>query len=551
MIRRLSIITILLAFLISCGTFQGKRGLASIDQYQEHEGVLTISNIQIEDEKHGIDRVQNIASKYNQISLKGDGWNEYRTYQVELFPTDSLPAGEAFALDTDVTEDGRHLIKVFVNKNEGIGELAVEQLDGVLRKIYSNKIFITPMSFFELVFNAKNGHTESKIHLQTVKKMAIESIREEIDGEQLEEAEKSVNETLSALEEVKKTERKSQIAAEKARKEKMKIMDKFGADGQLRTLIQKNDRHGVADLLESYLPREYFTPMEHRYWNFVLEKIKNPAPLKDRVIMYRGTSGDRLVPMIKNGKEIPYEEAVAEGKLVAMSTMMTRNQGTWNRRLRSLQTMYGKEFSTNPNKLDSEFASTQRITTWMKRHSQSPEGSPFLSFSSEFSVSLTFGRESIGAFLVDPEMILFNQMSGYSNEMEYLHLLMTFPDEMVSYYDREVDGDFSDAEIKKRMNEGIERAIKNEYGEQAEEVLMLVNDRSKLFKDKASAYLIPQFEKVKVKKERPVKMGFFRRLWYRIFKKDAPVYETYYEYEKKAVKIKNHNNCMYLIKSFN
>lgn len=95
---------------------------------------------------------------------------------------------------------------------------------------------------------------------------------------------------------------------------------------KLNDYIARNDRTAVRHLIESYMPWSQMEPTEIATWTRWLEAMENPTtdPAKKRVY-FRGLDPG------------PIREGV-NGSYYYMSTLLTRNQGNFTRRLRSLKT---------------------------------------------------------------------------------------------------------------------------------------------------------------------------------------------------------------------
>lgn len=500
--------------------------------------------------------VSDLNTNYQNRTFNG---NETRAIEVVIVDRE-LANDVAFSVDAQIKSNGTHQIVIARNSQLEIDKLSSDYLKNFINLINNEKIYPNSYSFFEVMYNAKNDHLESRLALEKMKLMALESELSDAAGE----LKDGVAADISSFQDKISKNKKEIKAREAARKEIMSVLDKVSDDGQLKTMLQKNDREGVASLLEKYLPREHMTPMEHSFWDHVIHTIRKPADLKDRVLVYRGTLGDRLYPAIENGKELPYEQAVKEGKLAAMSTILTRNQGTWNRRLRSLQTIYDKKLTQNPFNSGSEFTQTARLTTWMKQHSIEAQGSPFLSYTSSFDIGYRFGfsigksdaadekgAKSMGAFLVDPDLLLFNQMTGFKSEMEYLLSLVSFPDEMAGFFDESINGVMTRDDIKVHFDDHLKKIISQKYGdEHASEIVEKILKVSADFNDSAVAYLHPQVKTVKVESKIPVEPSMFKKMWGKLVGKDMTSFKTEYSYSKSIEDMPKMNNCLYIIKSF-
>ena len=538
------------------------RDIASEDAspiFKDHEGVVHfksfVSSIAMEDSPISLEKeIASINTKYQARSFHD---SETRAISIELIESE-LDEGIDFAVDVNIKPNGTHSILIYKSSSKNAdSNFASKEIIKFLGAINTQKNYPTPYSFFETMFNARKGHLESQRALLRLRQISMEG-----DAE-FDDLRTSLDFDIEALDQRIAVKRKENKVLEKARKDIMSKLDRIGDDGQLRTLLQKNDREGVVDLLQKYLPREQMTPMEHMFWDQILNKIKSPAPLKDRVLVYRGTYGDRLYPEIVNGVPLEYEQAVKEGRLAAMSTVITRNQGTWNRRLRSLQTMFDKKISQNPFNVESELNASSRISTMMKQHSIEPQGSPFLSYTTDYATGYRFGfsisedaadkegAKSMGAFLIDPELLLFNQMTSFKNEMEYLHTLISFPDEMVAYYDEAVSGRGSSQAVKNYIHDGFKKKIIAKYGEvDAVDIIEKITKKSQEFNNAGKAYLAPKTKTIVETKKIEKNPGLFKKLWNKMTGNNDPSYESVKVVNTVIDEMPEMNNCLYIIKSF-
>lgn len=207
--------------------------------------------------------------------------------------------------------------------------------------------------------------------------------------------------------------------------EKKNLKDQLESQqAKLNDLVKANDREGVANLLESYLPFEVMEPIEKGLWIDWLEAIRHPQPEK-AMLMFRGLDAENDKPQVvkdKNNKEVGYG---------FFSTLLNRNQGNFIRRLRSLITMrYRFQNLTVSEK--SPLEATPTISSMMFNHAQNPAGSPVLSFTTSLSTALSFGREyGLIAAKIDSRRVLPNITSGFIDELELLVPLIVFPDEIV------------------------------------------------------------------------------------------------------------------------
>jgi hypothetical protein len=202
---------------------------------------------------------------------------------------------------------------------------------------------------------------------------------------------------------------------------------------KLNDLVKRNDRAGVARLLETFVPFELMEPVERRLWQEWVEAIRHPDASQS-VILYRGI----------DPQDIPQKVLDAKGEVQGygfFSTLLSKNQGNYTRRLRSLirsrQTLGSlSRWTFNANaKPVSPLESPPGITTMMKNHAIDPVGSPFMSMTTELSIAQHFGRKGIVVARVDRRRLLINH-AGIGVEKEILLPLILFPDEVLHFEQR-------------------------------------------------------------------------------------------------------------------
>ncbi len=203
---------------------------------------------------------------------------------------------------------------------------------------------------------------------------------------------------------------------------------------------------------------------EKQFWKTQLEVMVSPVPLSERVLIYRGLDGDFIHSGFSKGAALSQKEAILKDNAFIMSSMMVKNQGSWNRRLRSMEAMNSKVIATIDG--EEELAQSARITTIFKNHSDEPVGSPFLSFSPDLSVANRFSTGKVSAYLVDPRMIHYNYASTITEEVEYLMALTSFPDDLVAIADDQLHGisEYDTQARKEFLNEKLIKKIETAYG---------------------------------------------------------------------------------------
>ncbi|UOF01982.1 hypothetical protein [Bdellovibrio reynosensis] len=245
---------------------------------------------------------------------------------------------------------------------------------------------------------------------------------------------------LPALEaEATKLAKKQQKELDSWKKE-TQALDKYEAmEEKLNDLILKNDRKGVRKMLEAYLPWALMEPVEANTWKMWLDAIENPS--KDKTtVAFRGVSYDT---------DKIQRRQTAHGEVYGfMSTVLTKNQGNYTRRLRSLVTNREKNGDHGFELFGSKFRSG-KMTDQMTQHARDPVASSFLSFTYDPGVAYGFiGKDKVkivgdervvspgGGLLavkMDSRRLVPNLPSMYGTEIELLAPLIIFPDEIIKY----------------------------------------------------------------------------------------------------------------------
>ncbi len=257
----------------------------------------------------------------------------------------------------------------------------------------------------------------------------------------------------------------AQMKIKKAEWEKQRLaFDALEAqEDKLNHLIAKNDRKGVRELLEKYLPWPLMEPTEQKAWKEWLDAIEHPNP-NNTELVFRGLDGETI---LKN----------AEGKPYLMSTVLTKNQGNYTRRLRSLTTMrekFGSDYlGRRLHQVIEGGNSNITLSNMMLNHADDPKGSPFLSSSNDM-VATRFGSTKKVAILIDKKRLLLNgQAIDYSTEFERLIPLIVFPDEIIHLEDKSAipigtpDSRIQNEEFIKQVEQKLGRSLtpteKNTY----------------------------------------------------------------------------------------
>lgn len=379
----------------------------------------------------------------NEFKLNYINSYENQFKQIEIEKVSSLPNG-SLAQIKPVLDGDKSYIRISVTNDLLKNEAAYGELAHYVTNI--NQSLGGPANWMEMATNARLGSVTALESMAKFKEFSLNKMFQysEVSSDAVDFLRTNYESVLS--EEVKSIEKESRAYVKEmntAYDERRVIFDELdNADKQLKDLVMKNDREGVAKLVETYMPWEKMEPIEKKYWSDWLDAVRNPVPVDERVYVLRGMQGSDY---FKN----------VDGKPVLLSPVIIKNQGTYNRRLRSLTTMMEKWISTN-NRLefDSELSKPEikkisrgsRLSTQFQNHASDPKGSPYMSFTKNYGVARNFtsydagdGR-AIGLFALDPRTSIPNYMSRFEGEIEILNSLVVFPDESLGFVDLEDEG---------------------------------------------------------------------------------------------------------------
>lgn len=288
-----------------------------------------------------------------------------------------------------------------------------------------------PYAWAEAVANAKAGSVTAmeqlaKLELEAAKITddvfkqypGIFKLKEKELQDYLQKRQAHAEEEYKKIAKVAKADMKRRQASWERMKE---VFNKLEKDSlKFNELVAKNDRKGVRAMLEKYIPWDVMEPSEINSWKEWLEAMENPDPAQAEVV-FRGIDGDLLV------------KSADESKPGLLSTVLTKNQGNYTRRLRSIATSrekigiyVGYDAEGMPRKpVNSSLLQT------MNAHATDPVGSPFLSVSNH-DVAKAFGMQKRIALKIDKRRLVPNAMAfGFLSERERLVPLVIFPDEVI------------------------------------------------------------------------------------------------------------------------
>ncbi len=383
---------------------------------------------------------------------------ETRGVKLEFIEDPQMPKTEAYKI-IPLVENQTYKLRIMHSLSAKGDAPANLELVGLMMK-YADGLVPSQYSIFELYYNAQMKDFQSFQVMAKFRKATLDDILKSPLAPHLSESIKKWDEVNSILEGQERLFNKKVKAQENARKIIIDALDNVPDDQQLRTLVARNDRKGASELIRKYLPWEKMPPFEKLFWENYLAVMADPLPYDKRVFIYRGLKDDVIYTAEKDGKKLGKTEAIKEQQVFAMAPLMSKNQGPWNRRLRSLVSMYDKYIATSYQGSNS-LTRGARISTMFFNHSREPKGSPFLSLTPHFSIAKNFGATRTAAYFIDPRLLSFNYASNFYNEAEFLLPLVTFPDELAAIWDAELHP----AETEVFLKEHSALKLKEMYGE--------------------------------------------------------------------------------------
>ncbi|MAF79374.1 MAG: hypothetical protein CME60_14550 [Halobacteriovoraceae bacterium] len=368
-------------------------------------------------------------SMANNGSLYGFSKTSGMKYTVKKEIVNSLPNGSLGQIIPEFDAKDGLVIKVqFTKEGWERPEVVLEEY-GHLKQIFgesSKELFHDPFHWAALSLNAQQGSNRSKEVLAeaesdvlsiikglsqelSVNSSAVDTYLEarqvEVDALQ-----KSIDKELRAENKARRSMAKNWRSVQSAlEKESLKLDDYIAA----------NNRKKVVELISTYLPWEEMEPTEINAWRNWLDTMERPNAdysANEKIVLFRGLADD----LVRDSDD---------GGHFLMSSMLTKNQGNYSRRLRSLKTYRDKladQAQGYPFKVTS-------IINSLKGHSVNPVGSPFISLSYADKASAFSGTEKNMAVLSVPrERLIDNLISGFSSEREQMVPLILFPDEILT-----------------------------------------------------------------------------------------------------------------------
>ncbi|TNE99072.1 MAG: hypothetical protein EP326_08730 [Deltaproteobacteria bacterium] len=367
-----------------------------------------------------------IADLSDELKYKGND-EEWKAV-AKLKKVNSLPDGKMAEIVPVFSNTEGLVIEVRITPQGLKNPMVVAEEMAHLKQIVDEP-FMHPIHWAEITLNAQYGSKRSAMLLAEAEVDAMEKVRYDIlDVEEGSQVDEYIKARKAQGEKLVKSVKKEVTAENKMRKtitNRYKALLKQLEDSpkKLDDYIAAGDRVNARKLIDSFMPWEEMEPTEVALWTRWLDAMEHPATQSSKkTLVFRGLADD----LVRESND---------GGHFLMSKLLTKNQGNYTRRLRSLKTYHGKlgkmARGEVPLKVDS-------YTAMMKGHSHDPVASPFLS-TSVADVADNFADEwsgsgdnikKIAAIHIDKRRIMTNLVSDY-REAERLIPLIVFPDEIV------------------------------------------------------------------------------------------------------------------------
>ncbi|EQC44669.1 hypothetical protein [Bacteriovorax sp. Seq25_V] len=375
----------------------------------------------------GVDAIQAFETTVTNLNgrLTAKGTQEDFLAQIQVSKNASFTDGKLAEIVPKFDNQKGLIIEVNFSAEGWKNPLVIlEEMTHLKQIVESSGFYKHPIFWAEVALNAEYGSKRSKLMNARAEVDAMDALQNYFNSQNVQDP--KITEYIAAR---KAHAAKISLAVSKEEKAERKTRKGIAArwktlhtkleaeDLKLDDYIASNNRKKVVELVEAYMPWEEMEPTEIAAWTRWLDAIEKPATNEaDYMMTFRGVADD-LVRETDNGGYF------------LMSKLLTKNQGSYTRRLRSLKTFFGKKLSKKAqNEMPIDFQSLAAI---FKGHSHEPVGSPFLS-TSVMSVAQSFAGHPprIAAMKIDKRRNLLNLVSGY-HEVEEMVPLIVFPDEII------------------------------------------------------------------------------------------------------------------------
>lgn len=319
-------------------------------------------------------------------------------------------------------------------------------------------------SLAELIANARMGSPTAKARWAWIQAKIFDEVKIEntellrkaqVDPETLQNIRAELKANLPQLEAAASAHAVTQQKQYDRWKQGSGVFEKLETETKLQEMILNNDRKGVAQLIESYLPWPLMEPVETIAWRTWLTAIENPD-WKNTTVAFRGVRYEGHKLQDSSDSKTPGK------KYGFISTALMSEQENFTRRLRILSENRESNGDRNYEARDQVVPSV-RIIDMMMSHAWQPNASNFISFTFSAKVAASYGGDTsinhtggLLAVKMDSRRLLPNIFSGTAGEIELLAPLIIFPDEVIKYQEGLLAGDTKHDEKLKQFVHDVE-----------------------------------------------------------------------------------------------
>lgn len=376
--------------------------------------------------------------------------------------TNNLPADLSYRIVPKIVNE-QYVLEVQYNQ-KGLSDFAATVELSTFIRNFSKGHYKSKFHFFELYYNASNGDATSMHIMAEIKREAFVNrayIQSEMPGvEKVVESElyniKKMKEKYANLEKVQKT----QIRLNRQKRLSQFSFDQKNLAPTFKDLVAKNDRIGTANLLEKILPWEIMQPLEKKMFKDHLTYMKNPLPIEQRILLYRGIDKNTIFLDASNQKGTKVFDAIYSSQIFLLSHFLDSKKLTSKEFENFHQTPFLLDF---PSKKSNKYQRATPITTYFQSHAIDSFNSLFLSTTTDMKIAARFGRDRLAMLAIDPRLSYTNFASGLKSEKEFLIPFFIFPDEILSTIQYSYDllhmnlGDKTDKEVHRKLLEAYYR----------------------------------------------------------------------------------------------
>lgn len=391
---------------------------------QEIDELLTFKSLPIKSDTNVLNTLINNHkhAHFQNLGINFISADEFLEKDVTYKVVPRIHAG-VYSIDVLYSQKALHDYYSYVELNHFLNGLTKHQ-------------YTTRYHFFELYYNAKKNHGVSVHNLAKIRKNAFyyrktESLSRSAIIEENKRDDIYWKRKIEKYDSLEKIQRAKTTLEKEKRLLLLKGLEDHKIQVQLQRLASKNDRKGVADLLQTLLPWEIMSPFEKKFYQDHLSYIRHPLPIEKRIFLYRGSDSNTFFPDASTPVNLSDEELARNEKVFLTSHFLDYK----DLKTKNFNSLHKTSFMIDPmNQYSNQFQRSTAMSSYFFQHSESSFSSPFLSLTSDFSIATNFGRKKIALLAVDPRSVYYNYSTRHRDEIEFLMPFLTFPDEVVAVH---------------------------------------------------------------------------------------------------------------------